>query len=820
MVHRIKRCMQHGTLCLAFLTTIVVSGVQAQSPYISRVLEYRPAPGQFINDGAWGTPHKAKSLIGGLRGGISLGGYGGYIVVGFDHRIENDPNNPYGIDFTVFGNPLTTGTFVTWSEAGIVRVMRDDNGNGKPDDTWYELAGSDHVFPSSQHGYTITYTNPQRPVAARVPWADNDGQTGAVLTNKYHAQPYYPKRDSFPDIPQQSMSFTGTRIRAAVDHSDPSYIQSYRRGFGYADNALSGAGPVTVPDNPYTSAVEGGGGDAFDIDWAIDAAGNSVHLEGIDFIMIYTGINADAGWLGEVSTEIRGVVDVAANAAITGVLDQIVGTDLPPKMEVDDVTPVEAYAFYKGIPQDETVDITITPAALAEITDGMLQAKAIGSIAVRATLRRNPAIYDERTVKIVAPDNIEMINVARNLRLNSRTPLSAQVLDQDGDVLDGIRLTWRSTTPGVLNIVQDEGYWYAEGHALGTSWLVVETESKRPLKDSILVTVLPEASTREVYLTIKDAQGNIVPRRRIAVGNFNLTQYVDHPGQSYDIDQVADITAAHAIATLFANEAFVSDLRFRDDGPGDGKLYLWRVPKVEASSTTYGYGFGGTTAETLTQAWLVKINQYTYCNNLHTLRLRDGDEIVVYHVDNIAQAWEMTQMTIDKDTITIQESATIRVVWSQHSIDAQRQVATLASDAVQGETVVVNGQPAVQNGAAISTDELGRATLTFLNTGRQRIGAGNASLDLWVRSDVPVGIPEQHTKTLQVWPNPAVDQITIMGLPPGQPATWSIRDLSGRVLHQGILEGENIPVENLPAGIYVLTLTQGSNVHHHKVTKQ
>ncbi|BBO86524.1 hypothetical protein DSCO28_70900 [Desulfosarcina ovata subsp. sediminis] len=31
------------------------------------------------------------------------------IVVGFDHQVENDPNNPYGIDFLVFGNSFYTG---------------------------------------------------------------------------------------------------------------------------------------------------------------------------------------------------------------------------------------------------------------------------------------------------------------------------------------------------------------------------------------------------------------------------------------------------------------------------------------------------------------------------------------------------------------------------------------------------------------------------------------------------------------------------------------------------------------------------------------
>ena len=62
---------------------------------------------------------------------VSLGGFGGYIVVGFDHSIDNSGDYDLGI----LGN-----SFSGSSEPGIVWVMQDENGNGLPDDTWYELA--------------------------------------------------------------------------------------------------------------------------------------------------------------------------------------------------------------------------------------------------------------------------------------------------------------------------------------------------------------------------------------------------------------------------------------------------------------------------------------------------------------------------------------------------------------------------------------------------------------------------------------------------------------------------------------------------------
>ena len=49
---------------------------------------------------------------------------------------------------------------------------------------------------------------------------------------------------------------------------------------------------------------------AIDIDWAVNSKGQKVHLPGVDFIKIYTGVNQENGWLGECSTEISGVEDL------------------------------------------------------------------------------------------------------------------------------------------------------------------------------------------------------------------------------------------------------------------------------------------------------------------------------------------------------------------------------------------------------------------------------------------------------------------------------------------------------------------------------
>ena len=110
----------------------------------NRVCEYTPAPGQFINelktggfDGTQTTPETAIAYAEERMrevNWVSLGGFGGYIIVGFDHSIQNSGDYDIGI----LGN-----SFSGSSEPGIVWVMQDENGNGEADDTWYELAGSE-----------------------------------------------------------------------------------------------------------------------------------------------------------------------------------------------------------------------------------------------------------------------------------------------------------------------------------------------------------------------------------------------------------------------------------------------------------------------------------------------------------------------------------------------------------------------------------------------------------------------------------------------------------------------------------------------------
>lgn len=377
-----------GFFCLDDIHVIrddITGGAEAQ--YISEVFVYVPAPGQFTNTTPWGSPVAAASLLGGVNGSMCLGAFGGFVVFGFGRPVDNHPDNPFGVDFTIFGNPQNS-----WSEPGAVWVMRDDNNNGLPDDTWYELAGSDYYFSSTVKDYEVTYLNPGDTIALDVPWMDNTGNNGFISANSIHTQSYYPERDSFPAIPNDQYTLTGTRIDASVQTNAPPLLVSAKRAFGYADNQIRGNTSLNLPDNPYTPEVENSGGDACDIEWAVDSTGAYVELDRIHFVKVQNAVLEKGGWLGELSTEVTGAVDVIPDRAVTGELEMIVIRDLP--VEITNTTyPLEAFVFQKGrVQPGRAIQWTSNMPEATVDEQHVLRLTGSGSLVLTASLIDRPEI--------------------------------------------------------------------------------------------------------------------------------------------------------------------------------------------------------------------------------------------------------------------------------------------------------------------------------------------------------------------------------------------------------------------------------------------
>ena len=267
------------------------------------VFEYTPAPGQFINETKTGgftgneTTHEAAAAYAEQRmksgAFVSLGGFGGYMVVGFDHSIDNTGSYDFGI---------TGNSFKGSSEPGVVWVMQDENGNGKPDDSWYELKGSETGKETTIQNYSVTYYRPSAPQQP-VKWTDSEGNSGEVdYLKAFHQQDYY-----YPLwIKEDSYTLTGTCLEGRnYDQSgNGTYWVNAEYDWGYTDN-FSKIDRLSNDDN----ANAGANANYFKISNAIDTNGNPVNLDYIDFIKVQTGCNTKSGWLGENSTEVFGFFD-------------------------------------------------------------------------------------------------------------------------------------------------------------------------------------------------------------------------------------------------------------------------------------------------------------------------------------------------------------------------------------------------------------------------------------------------------------------------------------------------------------------------------
>ena len=261
--------------------------LSGNSAYITRVFDYKYAPGQHaklakLSDtlNVIGKPTADKAWL-------YLGGFGGYVVCGFDHNVQNGD----GADFEIYALKGVS------SEPGIVYVMSDDNADGKPNETWYELKGNQ--FDNSKRNYWVRYYKAKNDTS-NVTWKDSEGARGE-LSSGYGAK--YSVGWWWPVYATDSVTFSGTRLpnsyqNQSLDGSQYWVVPEELFTFGYVKN-FSGT------DYDATDC-----GNLLDISNAVDAAGKAVLLKNIRFIKVQTAVFQQAGWLNEVSTEIRGAKDL------------------------------------------------------------------------------------------------------------------------------------------------------------------------------------------------------------------------------------------------------------------------------------------------------------------------------------------------------------------------------------------------------------------------------------------------------------------------------------------------------------------------------
>ena len=271
--------------------TIQISAFSNLSPYITKVYDYKYGPGQHAS--LISTDWKGDDFVGqpwiGTKRYTSLGGWGGYIIAGFDHIVKNEN----GVDFAIFTQPGAA------SEPAVVFVMNDSNGDGIPNDgEWAELKGSEYNHPETIHDYQVTY---YKPVGnGNVTWKDNKGSSGELVPVFDSSSWWWSGYGNKSEV-----VFNGVKLPNAYKNistqsdSENWVVRTGMFTFGYAEcyNNLD-----------YNNSLKA---NIYDISNAVDMAGDKVNLSKINFIKVQSGVFQIAGWLNEISTELSGAVDLS-----------------------------------------------------------------------------------------------------------------------------------------------------------------------------------------------------------------------------------------------------------------------------------------------------------------------------------------------------------------------------------------------------------------------------------------------------------------------------------------------------------------------------
>lgn len=265
----------------------VTNETKNYNPYITSIFDFDPAPGMFAND-VYKDGFKKEDVVRTALGRINetnvgyqldLGGFGGSIIVGFDHTVVNVSGQN---DFKIYGGDLTDKA--NPPAPGIIYVAYDKNGNGKPDeDEWYEIIGSQHTKANTIKNFKITYHKKAVgvPVVVSGPndmfsdrehiFCENNSPETYYMPKSKSKKEYYPLWAT-----QTSVTYEGTRLNVDFVTARPGQTTLWN---------------FTPPEWGYANAVN----PDIDIDWAVDKNGNKANLPGINFIKVVNCVSEPMG---------------------------------------------------------------------------------------------------------------------------------------------------------------------------------------------------------------------------------------------------------------------------------------------------------------------------------------------------------------------------------------------------------------------------------------------------------------------------------------------------------------------------------------------
>ena len=302
---------------------------------------------------------------------------------------------------------------------------------------------------------------------------------------------------------------------------------------------------------------------------------------------------------------------------------------------------------------------------------------------------------------------------------------------------------------------------------------------------------------------MKNEFQTIIPRQALWVENFDLNPYLADSDNDYSIDQINEITLAHAIAQLFTEKELATEMAFKDDLFNRG-LYLWKIPIAEELSMEYIYGYGGEVLEPFNRAWLVKVNQNHRVNKLEEYFLSNEDEILVYHCSNINDNWFLSQLTNNRDSMTIHENVQIQLKEFEFSFSPNEEIILEEERTMPGQNVFLNGIPLLENGEWLLTNAIGQAEFSVHEIGNQIIQVGINEAQIVVKE--ATSIDEMETIAVKIYPNPVTSGPLYLEMDElNKSCILKVFNSTGQLIQQSLFS-KYIDVSSYESGLYILQI--------------
>jgi prepilin-type N-terminal cleavage/methylation domain-containing protein/prepilin-type processing-associated H-X9-DG protein len=346
----------------------VAFAAAAEDPWADAVVSYSPVNPMVGFDNptnAIGEPIGGGGLAPDNSSLATLGDEGGSIVLKFNTPVSDDAANPMGLDCIVFSNAFFVGGDPQrkFQEPAIIEISRDANSNGLADDAWYLIPGS-RAFAASPF-----------PSVSEPDGEDNEPPFVNTLLAGRIRNPNSTDMNASNNTDEFNWGY------AELTPTMPKHLDNYLR-----------------PDDPFKVGITpgSGGGDAFDIAWAVDSVGAPSGLSEFHFIRLTNFVDRFMLALANSSPEIVAVADVApvVDSDSDGILDdyeaRVAGTD--PARPESTVLPLE-------IPLNEGG--TNAGDVLGEAFDGFGTRLRLFSAGPRTAIPRNPNVAVDL---LVSPD--------------------------------------------------------------------------------------------------------------------------------------------------------------------------------------------------------------------------------------------------------------------------------------------------------------------------------------------------------------------------------------------------------------------------------